>query len=65
MGEGAPKPALAKDAEHRRRRMGEAPILPPEQPEDEVLRTDEKARRNVARRIAEDEQAPSSLRSRS
>ena len=61
MGERAPKPALAKYAHHRRRWMGEAPILPPEQPEGEVLRTDEKAREDVARRIAEHEQTPSTL----
>src|SRR6266487_2816411 len=45
--------------------MGEAPILPAEQPESEVRCTDEKARQCVARRIAEHEQTLSALRGRS
>src|SRR5437870_12924763 len=65
MRERAVNPALCKQAEHRGRRMGKAPKLPPTQPEGKVFGADEKARQRVARRIAEDEETPSALRSRS
>jgi hypothetical protein len=45
--------------------VSERPELPPQQPEEEVLRSDEQTGDRIAWRVAEDEQASSVLRRRS